>query len=74
VHDRHRVRLPRLAPVTLSHAAPELDDGFAVELDAARGADLSALAEVLDERPSDRLEILPTEAVDARSLPCLHVT
>jgi len=56
VDDHHRVRLPRVAGVRVSYAAPEVDDLLALMVRTARAAQLPAAFEVLDERLGHGLE------------------
>ena len=50
----------------------KLREEASAELRAIRARDLSALDKVLPERRSDRLEIVPDEALDLQSFPGLH--
>jgi hypothetical protein len=56
VDEDHRVRRPRLAGPLAPHAAPQVDDLFAVEVGAACAAQLTSTREILREDVADALE------------------
>ena len=56
VDEDHRVRLPRLARSLVPHAAPQIDDLFAVEVGATCAAELAAAREIFREDVANALE------------------
>ena len=56
VDEDHGVRLPRLACPRVPHAAPKIDDLFAVEVGTAGAAELAAAREIFREDVADVLE------------------
>jgi hypothetical protein len=65
VHEDHGVLSPRLARRLVANAAPEIDDLFAVAVDAARRPELVAPGEVLEEGVAYALEALAGVSLDS---------